>query len=262
MTDHRTFAIIGAAMEVHRELGCGFLEAVYQEALERELTARKIPFNAQPVIHIAYKGKSLDKTYQPDFICFDSVLVELKAMTSLSGTEVSQLINYLKATGLRIGLLINFGSRSLEYKRYIFSHEKQGTWVCESQAAYDPQITQITQMDADSGMENDMWAESNLLNLDELAVTQVVCGAQRLQFKKPLKLEIDFDEKEEEFKLELPDLNIFIGAKTREELSHAFCEDMIWLWEEYGKCAESELSEDALRLRNTLRTLLKEESVS
>ena len=77
--DERTYNIIGAAIEVHKELGCGFLEAVYQEALEREFKGQKIPFKSQPVILIAYKGKSLDKTYQPDFVCFGEVIVEIKA---------------------------------------------------------------------------------------------------------------------------------------------------------------------------------------
>ena len=85
--DERTYRIIGCAMEVHKELGCGFLEAVYQEALERELTSRQIPFQAQPIVQIHYKGQPLNKVYQPDLICFDQVLVEIKALSNLSGTE-------------------------------------------------------------------------------------------------------------------------------------------------------------------------------
>jgi GxxExxY protein len=119
--DPRTHAIIGAAMEVHKELGCGFLEAVYQEALEREFRDREIPFKSQPIVQINYKGEILNKTYQPDFICFDNVLVEIKALSILSGTEESQVINYLKATGLEIGLLINFGTKSLEYRRFVYT---------------------------------------------------------------------------------------------------------------------------------------------
>ena len=121
MKDERTFKIIGAAMEVHKELGCGFLEAVYQEALEQEFNCQEIAFKAQPVIEIAYKGKILNKTYQPDFICYDKVIVEIKAIYSLSGIEEAQLINYLKATGLKVGLLINFGSKSLEHKRFVYN---------------------------------------------------------------------------------------------------------------------------------------------
>jgi GxxExxY protein len=121
MNDKKTYKIIGAAMEVHKELGCGFLEAVYQEALEREFTSQQISFKPQPIIQISYKGKPLDKTYQPDFICFDEIIVEIKAISALSGVEEAQLINYLKATGLKIGLLINFGTRSLEHKRFVYN---------------------------------------------------------------------------------------------------------------------------------------------
>lgn len=121
MRDESTFKIIGAAMEVHKELGCGFLEAVYQEALEKEFNGQEIPFKAQPIIEIAYKGKILNKTYQPDFICYDKVIVEIKAISSLSGIEGAQLINYLKATGLKVGLLINFGSKSIEHKRFVYN---------------------------------------------------------------------------------------------------------------------------------------------
>jgi GxxExxY protein len=119
--DQRTYKIIGAAMEVHKELGSGFLEAVYQEALEKELNSRQIPFQAQPVVQIYYKSEPLKKNYQPDFVCFDGVLVEIKALTTLSGTEEAQMINYLKATGINVGLLINFGRKSLEYKRFVYS---------------------------------------------------------------------------------------------------------------------------------------------
>lgn len=108
-------------MEVHKELGCGFLEAVYQEALEREFVSQGVRFKSQPVIEISYKGKVLNKTYQPDFICFDEIIIEIKALSKLSGLEEAQLINYLKATRLQVGLLINFGSKSLEYKRFVYN---------------------------------------------------------------------------------------------------------------------------------------------
>ncbi|MBW1975510.1 MAG: GxxExxY protein [Deltaproteobacteria bacterium] len=123
MKDERTYKIIGAAIEVHRELGCGFLEAVYQEALGREFSSQRIPFKPQPVVQIFYKGSSLDKTYQPDFVCYDEVIVEIKALSELSGIEEAQLINYLKATDLNIGLLINFGTKSLEHKRFIYTNK-------------------------------------------------------------------------------------------------------------------------------------------
>ena len=121
MRDQKTYAIIGAAMEVHKELGCGFLEAVYQEGLEREFTIEQIPFKAQPIIQIRYKGQLLNKTYQPDFVCYEEILVEIKAISGLTGLEEAQLINYLKATGLKIGLLLNFGAKSLEHKRLVYN---------------------------------------------------------------------------------------------------------------------------------------------
>ena len=121
MADQRTYKIIGAALEVHKELGCGFLEAVYQEALGNEFAYQALPFKPQPIIQIAYKGKPLDKTYQPDFICYGEIILEIKAISSLSGIEEAQLINYLKATGLKVGLLINFSSKSLEYKRFVYN---------------------------------------------------------------------------------------------------------------------------------------------
>ena len=121
MRDERTYKIIGAAIEVHKELGCGFLEAVYQEALEKEFCIQSLPFKSQPIVEIKYKGQLLEKKYQPDFICFGEVIIEIKAITNLSGIEEAQLINYLKATGLHVGLLINFGSKSLEHKRFVFN---------------------------------------------------------------------------------------------------------------------------------------------
>ena len=120
MDDQRTYKIIGCAMEVHKELGCGFLEAVYQEALGKEFAYQAISFKPQPIIQISYKGKPLDKTYQPDFVCYKEIIVEIKAISNLSGIEEAQLINYLKATGLKVGLLINFGAKSLEYKRLVY----------------------------------------------------------------------------------------------------------------------------------------------
>ncbi len=119
--DPQTFAIIGAAMEVHRELGHGFLEAVYQEALTREFDARSIPFEIEKILDIDYKGKPLCTGYRADFVCYGEVVVEIKAIQSLSGTEESQLINYLKASGLKRGLLFNFGTPSLQKKRLVLN---------------------------------------------------------------------------------------------------------------------------------------------
>ena len=113
------FDIIGAAMEVHRELGCGFLEAVYQEALELEFQLRNIPYRREAKLDIYYKGQLLNKQYEADFICYDKIIVELKALSDLIPEHESQLLNYLKATKMRVGLLINFGQQSLEYKRMV-----------------------------------------------------------------------------------------------------------------------------------------------
>lgn len=117
--DPRTYAIIGAALEVHRQLGCGFLEAVYQEALALELAARGVPFRREVEFPVFYKGKPLNVTYRADFVCFDSVIVEVKALARLSGVDQAQLINYLKATGYEVGLLLNFGAASLEHQRLV-----------------------------------------------------------------------------------------------------------------------------------------------
>ncbi len=119
--DPRTFAIIGAAMEVHKQLGCGFLEAVYQEAMAIEFVKRNIPFRREVRLPIHYKGQLLATTYCADFICFDSVVIELKALAHMSGTEEAQVINYLKATGYEVGLLLNFGGRSLQHRRLVLS---------------------------------------------------------------------------------------------------------------------------------------------
>ncbi len=114
------YGIVGAAIDVHRELGPGFLEAVYQEALEIELGLKAIPCTASKHLPIHYKDRLLAKDYIADLVCFDQIIVELKALDRLSGREEAQVLNYLKATGLHVGLLINFGSASrLEWKRYV-----------------------------------------------------------------------------------------------------------------------------------------------
>ncbi len=114
-----TYKIIGACMEVHNELGCGFLESVYQESLALELELQNIPFVKEKTIEINYKGHKLKKFYKADFICYNNVIVELKALSNLTTEHESQIINYLKATEVKVGLLINFGQKSLEYKRFI-----------------------------------------------------------------------------------------------------------------------------------------------
>lgn len=120
--DPRTYSIIGAAIEVHKQLGCGFLEPVYQEALAVEFSKRGILFQREVTLPISYKSIRLSSPYRIDFICLEAIAVELKALSKLSGTEEAQLINYLKASGLEIGLLLNFGARSLEYRRFILSN--------------------------------------------------------------------------------------------------------------------------------------------
>jgi GxxExxY protein len=119
--DPRTFAIIGAAMEVHQVLGCGFLEPVYQEALAIEFTKREILYRRENTFPMFYKEIKLNTPYRPDFICFDGVVVELKALLRIGAIEEAQVINYLKVTKYEIALLLNFGSRSLEYRRFILS---------------------------------------------------------------------------------------------------------------------------------------------
>jgi GxxExxY protein len=118
--DPRTYAIIGAAIEVHKQLGCGFLESVYQEALAIELGSREIPFRREVKLPVRYKGQVLSTSFCADFICFDSLVVELKALANMSGSEEVQLINYLRATRYKVGLLLNFGARSLQHRRLVF----------------------------------------------------------------------------------------------------------------------------------------------
>ena len=118
--DPETYAVIGAAMDVHRVLGFGFLEAVYHAALAVELTARDIPFRREAPLSILYRGEPLPVNYKVDFICFGSLIVELKALTTLTGREESQTLNYLKASGYGRALLINFGTPSLEYRRIAY----------------------------------------------------------------------------------------------------------------------------------------------
>ena len=113
------YQIVGCCYEVHKNLGCGFLEAVYQEALSMEFKTAGIPFQNEKVLDISYKGQVLEKKYVADFICFDKIILELKAMDSLADNHLSQVLNYLKATNLRLGLLINFGQSSLVYKRIV-----------------------------------------------------------------------------------------------------------------------------------------------
>jgi len=119
------YAIIGAAMEVYNQLGPGFLEPIYQEAMEIETLVRKIPYKPQQDIHVTYKGKPLKKFYIADLICYEKIIVEIKALERLTSREQAQLLNYLKATEMSIGLLINFGAeKDLEWKRMVLTPNK------------------------------------------------------------------------------------------------------------------------------------------
>jgi len=119
--DPQTYAIIGAAMEVHTELGCGFLESVYHEALIAELLHGEVPLESEVRLPVIYKGKPLSTIFRADLICFSSVVVEVKAIKELGKIEEAQLLNYLKATGMERGLLLNFRAERLQVKRMIRS---------------------------------------------------------------------------------------------------------------------------------------------
>ena len=113
-----TYRIVGSAMTVSNTLGCGFLEAVYQEAMEIELKESRVPFEAQKRINIQYKDRILQKEYVADFLCYDRIIVEIKAIKKITEIEETQLLNYLNATKLPLGLIVNFGAPKLEWKRY------------------------------------------------------------------------------------------------------------------------------------------------
>ena len=112
-----SYDIIGAAMEVHNVLGCGFTEPLYQEAFEHELQLRKIPFEREMTFRVHYKGCELEKDFRVDFVCYGKIIVELKAVSAFSDEHFAQVYNYLKASGLQLGLLVNFGKASLEFER-------------------------------------------------------------------------------------------------------------------------------------------------
>ena len=112
-----SYKIIGAAMEVHRLLGCGFVEAIYQEALEKELALREIPFEREKELTVSYKGNTLTKTFKADFVCYNKIILELKAVRAFTDEHYAQIYNYLRASGMDLGILINFGTASIEYER-------------------------------------------------------------------------------------------------------------------------------------------------
>lgn len=120
-----SYAIVGACFEVYNEKGSGFLEPIYHECLEIELGLRRIPFAHEPSLALTYKGVALKRTYSPDFTCWDKIVLELKACEKLTEEHVAQVLNYLSATGYKLGLLVNFGHHSkLEYRRIAHSHSR------------------------------------------------------------------------------------------------------------------------------------------
>ena len=114
---NESYGIIGAALEVHKVLGCGFVEVVYQEALEEEFKKRNIPFEREKELLVNYKGKTLLKTFRADFICYDKIIVELKAVSEFTDDHYAQIYSYLKASKMSLGILINFGKANLDYYR-------------------------------------------------------------------------------------------------------------------------------------------------
>ena len=135
--DPQTYAIIGAAMEIHRQLGHGFLETVYQEAAVIEFPMKQILFQREVALPIKYKNILLPTHYRADFVCFSEIIVEFKALSRLSSVEEAQLLNYLKATGLKRGLLINFGASRLQYKRLVWGYEEQSKKSAQSALSAD-----------------------------------------------------------------------------------------------------------------------------
>ena len=144
------YAIVGAAMDVYNDLGPGFLENVYQEAMEIEVDARKIPSKPIQEIHIRYKGRPLKKFYIADLVCYDRIVVEIKAIDKLTLREDCQLLNYLKATGMKVGVLFNFGRYpSLEWKRLVFT--KEPPFHPSTQTLREDSTDYLTQISEDTG---------------------------------------------------------------------------------------------------------------
>ena len=122
LLEDETYAILGACFEVYKDKGHGFLEPVYQECLEMELRQRGIPFEAQPILPLTYKGTPLKQGYRADLICNDKILVELKAVSRIVDEHRAQVLNYLNATGIQVGLLVNFGrSPKIEHERFVLT---------------------------------------------------------------------------------------------------------------------------------------------
>jgi len=127
-----SYTIVGACLEVYRQKGCGFLEAVYQECMEIELRLQALPFVAQKPLALEYKGTPLRGRYEPDFVCYEKIILELKAVKALASDHRAQVQNYLKATGFQLGLLVNFGHYpKLEVERIVNTRGRYGKDVTE-----------------------------------------------------------------------------------------------------------------------------------
>jgi GxxExxY protein len=115
-----SYLVMGACFEVYKQMGCGFLEPVYQECLEKELLIRAIPFRTQVELELRYKTEPLKQKYKPDFICYEKIIIEIKSLKSLNDEHRAQVYNYLKATGFKLGLLVNFGhNQQVQYERIV-----------------------------------------------------------------------------------------------------------------------------------------------
>ena len=117
-----SYKIIGTCMKVHSELGAGFLESVYQEALEKQFIKDGIPYEREKLLKIDFDGQQLKKSFKADYVCYDKIIVELKAAIFIHNDNIEQTRNYLKATKLQLGLIVNFGEPSLKYKRVLNSY--------------------------------------------------------------------------------------------------------------------------------------------
>ena len=121
-----SYAIVGACFNVYKTMGCGFLENVYHECLEIEFGVQKIPFESHKELKLFYKNQQLAQTYKPDFVCYDKIIVEIKAISNLLDEHKAQVLNYLNVSGLNLGILVNFGHYpKLEYERFVLTREKE-----------------------------------------------------------------------------------------------------------------------------------------
>ncbi|MFZ2643330.1 MAG: GxxExxY protein [Verrucomicrobiia bacterium] len=121
------YAILGACFAVYKDKGCGFLESVYQECLEIEFEHQKLPVASQPQLALSYRGRTLRQVFVPDFVCFDKIVLEIKAVSALTDEHRAQVLNYLNATGFQLGLLVSFGHYpKLEYQRIVNTVKSDG----------------------------------------------------------------------------------------------------------------------------------------